>query len=864
MYCGRILIVSLTISVTTLTSCKPRESNKAVVLDDQSDQNTTSTPDTLKHLSDRIADGKWKWEIDARKANQNISGVKIKKSEEFFAAPYKSIQACPDSMKVDIEGTPGCLAYDNAMRYNYSNGSISQVPYNHIISQKNGANQPDLDKYMMPGDMIVYFHPENRGGDLGEDGMQWRASHAATIVRKRGKLATADTPSGYAQPFTGVDDTPFHIFRFMPKDANGNDLSDGDAKRYRSMIAKWATLGFDQFEFSSDYESAAPNLVGPESITNFGNEFLKAAITGTSNIPDMYCAWFVYTSLNLAWMHPINEAGLNGMSEGPKVKSSGEFSEIKNGFEYGGSKAMSGYIDNSSRLSGHREFVFPAFTGYELINGLLARLVGADDPKLPPAAFVGFAKNKAGLLQGLSEDPSILDTLRSSPDHVPNYTRAAASEFNAKVPKMMLEMAKMYNDLADAVAGGTKTVEQATTALQNKYKMRSREKNQEFQDISKRWIPPYIFAYIAENYDVRSDDNAKPALAYIGTVIHEKWLKPHGTAGGGEGISPITAIAAEAEDRALDKKMYQIIGRQPSDDMKGYLHFFECLADSERSGCGTAIKRFMTKAESDTLISMANDWKVGNRLPEKEVQLRNRFGLDAVRFRRLLASYWNDPNKAFRPNIFDNASSQIVKASLNFRILMASPIEMAAQQAPKAAYATNERTETMVCVATTGEVVTGNPPSCAHAVVDFGRTTYDLSSESADGSFGTWPKVRISATSGGNTGGGGGGSSVSRRECAKLYTADSSQGRRKVVRSPYEVRRLTSPFNDSITSMVVNPGCTLEVFGAFNFNVNQATGGRLNAGKASYAATTDERKVSLNGETLNDNISSVKCNCASQ
>ena len=276
-----------------------------------------STTDTIDELARRVAENDWEFEIDVEKLNEDIHdpASKLSESIDFFGRPYKEIQSCPDSEKVTYDdGSTACKTYDNAMTYVYKTGERSAKPYVHIIPERQGLDQPEMEKYIRDGDLMVYFYSRGRSGRLSQSSMKWRASHATTITKKmvdgQLRLARVDNPSNYGHPFNGDDQSTFHIFRFMPKNADGSEMDPIKADIHRDSVAKWGTLGYDHFGFAS-YDVAAFKMRSPKDITdNYANAYLNSAlssalsdrgVTPPNNAKgsDMYCAWFVYMNLNL-------------------------------------------------------------------------------------------------------------------------------------------------------------------------------------------------------------------------------------------------------------------------------------------------------------------------------------------------------------------------------------------------------------------------------------------------------------------------------------------------------------------------------------------------------------------------------------
>lgn len=735
-------------------ACKTPKQNLASLKDDETSttgRNAQATITTLQEISQKIASGNWEWEVNPEAFNEHVSGMKLERPEDAGGIPYAEVQVCADADKRTIGGKPACMVYDNLATYDYVNAK-RVAPFGHIIPQRQGDDQPDMDKYIQEGDVAVYAHTERRGGSLDNSGMQWRTTHAATIIKKDGKLGTADTPSGYARPFDGNDETPIHIFRFMPKDESGQDVDDAVAQKYRKQIGNWARLGFNQFTFTGQYDSAAGQLKGPKSIANFGEWYIKAATgqpvtkcnssTQAGCFPMMYCAWFVYTNVNLAWMHPLNPAGLAAVPGGANLATASLNNVWKTKSDKYAPANGSTFMDNDPGLKAHNTYAFEPMTAYGLIHGFLVKVVGEDVEN--PAIFVGRAMNKAGLLQALAGNPGIVGTLSSQVGFVPNFDAAKASEINAKIPQMLGEFAGLYKTMAEKVQGGQMTVQDAIKQIYDLRDMKNIEKDAAFQDYTKRWVPPYIYFYIAENFHSR-DVAKRPVMAYIGTVYHEKFLKRKGQAATGPSLVVTPSRRATDRDKALDKAMYKAIGMAEKDDMKGYQFFFECLADKDRANCGSKIKRHLNQHERDALLTYSGSWKVAASLDGKEARTRNTFGLDAVLFRRLLASYFNDPAAAFRPNILASTSANpaIQNSTSNFRLLMSAEHDLHDEQAPAASYASGERVTAMPCLTSSiTDVPQGTPLSCAYKITVEAAETFTVADDPADGNHGTWPATR--------------------------------------------------------------------------------------------------------------------------
>jgi hypothetical protein len=124
----------------------------------------------------------------------------------------------------------------------------------------------------------------------------------------------------------------------------------------------------------------------------------------------------------------------------------------------------------------------------------------------------------------------------------------------------------------------------------------------------------------------------------------------------------------------LDKDIYKALGCEVKGDGNGWRALLKQVSPSGESGCGRAPQGLqkMTKAEFAALESMLKDWEVSSPPSERDIFVRNTFGIDPVIARRLLVSYWNDPTKHFKVSIYEGDASTIDTAVLNIRILLSS------------------------------------------------------------------------------------------------------------------------------------------------------------------------------------------------
>jgi hypothetical protein len=408
--------------------------------------------------------------------------------------------------------------------------------------------------------------------------------------------------------------------------------------------------------------------------------------SGSLFLPNMYCAWFAWTNLNLGWMRPFSPAGLGDARY--RALAGKKFEDAKVSHVFAEGDFDKGYAVPKSmqtRLTKKESFALMPMTAPELLLGFLDRVVGRTADVSSAQEFVGMAKVKAGMLAGILADPNNIRTIQNEARLVAQYGGSASptpaqtqgvEDYNGKVTVTIQTFAKMFDDLAEAVAAGRIDYKFALQNISEEFlKVVKREWTDKL-DVSRKWIPPYGFVHHAEygyeNYNVQ--EKGHPVLVYVGTVMHEKFLRRRGEKPGKKSLSMIAALEPTADDLALDKDIYKALGCDVKSDGNGWKALLKQLSPSGESVCGKAPQGLqkMTKAEFAALESMLRDWEVSSPPSERDIFVRNTFGLDPVIARRLLASYWNDPTKHFKVSIYEGDASTIDTAVLNIRILLSS------------------------------------------------------------------------------------------------------------------------------------------------------------------------------------------------
>jgi hypothetical protein len=707
------VIISALISQSM--SCKPRKERSSVnVADDYGSSAPMSTLELHRFLKQRVDaqsrkakvdDGSnprediWDFYVDPILVNKQW-GISIKNHRELFGLPLTSLRfpegspvpdLCHPVNRVEIQGKPACLAVDNLMRYMWepkAKGRYKTDPkdwFVHLIPQFYGSKQPALQRFLKDGDLIVYFKPERRT-DVPAGATQWRTTHAATIIKRPsdGAVMTVDTPAGYAKPFNGVDATPFHVYRFVPRSFQDWSVVD----EYGKQIARWGSLGFDQFKFEGNYGVMATAMRTPSDIDRFANNYIKSSLDPANGqlLPNMYCAWFAWTNLNLGWMRPFSPAGIGEQRYRALVGK--KFADAKPTHAFAEGDFDRGYAvprNLQNRLTRKENFAVMPMTAPELLLGFLDRVVGRTADISSAPEFIAMAKIKAGMLAGILADPQNIRTIQNEARLVAQYgggttptsqQTQGVEDYNAKVVITIQTFAKLFDDLANSVASGQMDYKLALASIGDEFLRVVKKEWTDKLDVSRKWIPPYGFMHHAEygyeNYNVQ--EKGHPVLVYVGTVMHEKFLRKKGENPGKKSLSMMAPMEPTAEDVTLDQELYRILGCEVKNDGQGWKEFFEHLKPNGTTTCGQSPRSLekLTQAEVDALSIMINDWEVKSPPSERDVFIRNTFGLDPVIARRLIASYWNDPTRHFKVALYEGEASTIDTAVLNIRILLST------------------------------------------------------------------------------------------------------------------------------------------------------------------------------------------------
>ncbi len=719
------LIVLLCLGIGVLSTCKPRRAGNtqgSVLMssDDYPAVSPMSTPDLHKYLTEKVeaqtAEGimhegndpskdVWDYYIDPVSVSK-IQGFQIESHREYFGMPTAELRfpdgtplpdPCPEENKLERNGKKLCLVMDNMMRYSWKPKGVGTYHTDpkkwhvNVIPQFYGQKQPAMERFMKGGDIVVYFHPEYQG-DVSTLA-QWRTTHAATVLKREsdGRLMTIDTPAGYAKAFNGVDATPFHVYRFVPRDFQDWTVVD----EYAKQIERWGTLAFAKFPFNGNYASMANEMRTEADIDKFVNYYLKSANSpeGSRAMPGLYCAWYAWTNLTLAWMRPMSPQGLGeslfSSLEGKKftglVKShsfgDGDFNQ-----SYAVSKSLSG------RLSKRNSFAVVPMTAPELLLGMLDRTVGRDVDAKSPIEFVSKAKAKAAILTGMAQSSSALSSLAAEPRTEVVANEKTSQIYNEQLKTSMLAFAGQYSTLADQVIGGKIETQDAVKKINDEFVATVKKEWTTNLKVSRKWIPPYGFMHHAEygyqNYNVQ--DKGQPVLVYVGTVVHEKYLRKKGTPVGKTAFSIQKSTPMSPQDKDLDKQIYKTLGCAESDDGNGWKVLLKKLSGESVTGCSFSeqVVQF-NDVELDAVNALINNWSNSDSLSERQIYVRNTFGLDTTIVRRMLVSFWNDPTIHFKPSIYEGEASTLESAAGNLKLLLHDEaLAMNEKQAPIGKYDT--------------------------------------------------------------------------------------------------------------------------------------------------------------------------------
>ncbi|MCB0414674.1 MAG: hypothetical protein KDD50_10100 [Bdellovibrionales bacterium] len=538
---------------------------------------------------------------------------------------------------IEVNGLGRLHVQDNNFTYKWSlNGPGVRVKngFNHIIPQRMGLDQPEMKRFLKEGDIIVFWHPETRG-DEPDNYNQWRASHAATIVERKNldgtfSLATADTPAGYARPFDGNDDMPFHVFRFIPRDQNGKPVDNW--QEYGKNIAKWASLGFDKFEFNGDY--GAMNLKTKYQLDRFKQAYLTGE--GFEDEFSMYCAWFVYTNLNLGYYFPFNQKGMgsdwqdqikkaaiNAQRPYQCISKEGLVSGDQDQKCYGSNNEI---VPHPGRRS-DRELAINFVSAPQLVLNFVNKLLGSDKENLPSSKigtsewakevkdFAATLKKKAGFFLSSADNFSYNLMVQDSDSRGwdPAISSIDSEEYNRQLKDELANAAFNYDRIGDLVISNAQQILPEIQQLaQNGNLTEAGRKAEELQDkikqlenqlrgltatvvnnartksAGKAWMPPYGYMAEADHYEeymtLDQEQESVPQLVYVGTVIHRDLLKNYGEADV-TFVNPVADTVAIEEDRDLDWKI-KLVLRQVTGDRAIYLskYFPEIQKSDERFG----------------------------------------------------------------------------------------------------------------------------------------------------------------------------------------------------------------------------------------------------------------------------------------
>ena len=538
-----------------------------------------STPELAKHIKE-VATGQkqLKYVIDNQKAALSLG----REPEAFVAGGGFFSASIPNPG--DPLGNSKIMVNDNLFKYMWQmqaseSRHLEGPGYVNIIAQFDGTDQPELLKYVKEGDVVVYWHPEYADESM-DTYQQWRATHAATIVEveKDGKtlIATADIPAGYARPFNGSARTPAHVFRYVARDAAGNIIPNVEA--YGKQIARWATMAFGRFGFNGDYGSMSVRR--PIDLKGFAREYLDP----NGEIPEMYCAWYAYTNVNLGVMCPLGSGCVenNFSSDHERLTSQdnpfsyiGDSNRGYSNVMYGEGK-YSDYATGAGMSYGFDKFAVKPLTAQNLMMNFFDRVIGTDkDAAKTPQTWVAHAMFKAGALQQQKDSfmynfrtraGRVIPTVTAEQDGS-GYTISEedAEAYTEEVGNLIDQFAYLYKQSAEKVGAGE--ADPVAEEQQIRAKLKELLDTERAKPTGRRWIPPYGFAAEAEaveQYLLPEGEKYLPAMVYVGTIIHyDSYLKEAGSASQNY-ISPKGGLAADPRDAALDAKILAALGIEAS------------------------------------------------------------------------------------------------------------------------------------------------------------------------------------------------------------------------------------------------------------------------------------------------------------
>lgn len=427
----------------------------------------------------------------------------------------------------------------NGSRVSNDKGHINIIP---LLKDTDPRQQKQLREVMQDGDVLVYFHPEDK--DTNKQ-MERRASHVAMHYdmkadkRWAGKEGEApvhhiDNPNNYGPQYNHppTRHMPFHVFRFQPQKPivarGGGELavSPDQAKKYGAGARKWAMITNDLSPFADFFTLTL------QKKEDLRTGFVEKAIVG-QEIDKVYCSGLAYTNLNLAVNYPLNQNGLGAELWSKFLAKEYGFSDTN--AKYKGSDPD---LQADGSLAAADQLIFPPYLATDILN----HWVDVYMAHLPLPARQGIL-SKPELAQQIAAGFGQL----SWGDALPPEKRQNA-DFEPASPENIARWGKAYGlgaDKLDAYLAADPPLKARATQLG--IVAPGKTPMQIVQEVEAKWVknrfvPPRIWM------DEANKD--KSNMVYVGTVINCELLSPvAGSAdpcnGGGKGSNEFMEAAAD-------------------------------------------------------------------------------------------------------------------------------------------------------------------------------------------------------------------------------------------------------------------------------------------------------------------------------
>jgi hypothetical protein len=380
-----------------------------------------------------------------------------------------------------------------------------------LLKDTDPTDQFHLKQYMQDGDILVFFHPEQRDSRAQ---MDHRTSHVAMhyqYKRADGQefMHHVDNPNSYGPQYNYTPDRqmPFHIFRFKPK-----SISDEQSKAYGLNARNWAFITDDRSPFADFFTLTL------QTYDDLVNKFKPAALAG-QEIPKVYCSGLAYTNLNLGINFPLTPDMIR-----PEGYTRQETEDTL--------KADVLAPASSAGLRPYQRLVFDPYTTSDLTNAWIdntyqALPMVAPDGQPSRRAIANNPKTQEGVLQGLSQ-------LQWSDAERTEKRAANVNIGQVATPERIKAWADAYGlDASKTQDWLGRNQEIATQVTEERIDVNGKKpmdvlREVELKTVSNRFVGPRIWLDEADHRQWAMDPRMLPTLpskadvdiVYVGTVIN--------------------------------------------------------------------------------------------------------------------------------------------------------------------------------------------------------------------------------------------------------------------------------------------------------------------------------------------------------